>query len=141
MKEFWIKNKVFILGLLSAIAVAITPFTQTAEQSEEVKWTAVGYAVLTAVLSYLARNWRGQGLSILGFVGNAAGVAATLLLKGGDLNNQTFIIQLLLQSLLTGIAAAGADPKSRGYEKTEIIQEAKKQGEEIQPADLTSKPK
>lgn len=141
MKEFWNKNKVFILGLLSAIAVAITPFVQDADQSDAVKWSTVGFAVLMAILAYLAKSWRGQGLSILGIVGNIAGVATTLLTQGTQVNSKTFYLQLILQTFLAILAAAAPDPKSRGYEQTDTIKDAKREGEAIQPASLTAKPK
>ncbi|HTE32718.1 MAG TPA: hypothetical protein VK666_20195 [Chryseolinea sp.] len=134
---FWQKNKVFLLGLLAAFAAGITPFVQTASTSEQVKWTTVGFAAGLAILSYLAKEWRGQGLSIVGILGNAAGVITTLLSTGGHIDP----VQLVLQLLLSVIAAAGADPKSRGYEQSTVIKEAKKEGEEIQPASLTAKPK
>jgi membrane protein implicated in regulation of membrane protease activity len=134
MTNFWNKNKVFILGLLGAIALAIEPFTTNV--NEEVKWRLVGFAVLIAVLSYLAKEWRGQGLSIVGILGNVSAVFITVYNTGHFTWNQ-FILQLILAI----ITAAGADPKSRGYENTQIIKEAKKEGEQIVPAKLTTKPK
>lgn len=134
MKSFWLKNKVFILGLLSAIALAIQPFASNTQ--EEVKWKVVAFAVLIATLSYFAKEWRGQGLSIVGILGNVSAVFVTVANTGNFSWNQ-FILQLIL-AILT---AAGADPKSRGYENTPIIKEAKKEGEQLNPAQLTTKPK
>jgi membrane protein implicated in regulation of membrane protease activity len=134
IKTFWDKNKVFILGLLGAIALAIEPFA--ANTSDDVKWKVVGFAVLVAVLSYFAKEWRGQGLSIIGILGNTSAVFVTVWNTGHFTWNQ-FILQLIL-AILT---AAGADPKSRGYEKAEVIKEAKKEGEQINPAQLTTKSK
>jgi membrane protein implicated in regulation of membrane protease activity len=134
MKQFWYKNKVFILGLLGSIALAIEPFA--ANTSDDVKWKVVGFAALVAVLSYFAKEWRGQGLSIVGILGNVSAVFVTVWNTGNFSWNQ-FILQLILAI----ITAAGADPKSRGYENAEVIKEAKKEGEVINPAQLTSKPK
>lgn len=131
---FWNKNKVFILGLLGAIALAIEPFA--ANTTEDVKWKVVGFAALIAVLSYFAKEWRGQGLSIVGILGNVSAVFITVYNTGHFTWNQ-FILQLILAI----ITAAGADPKSRGYENTQVIKEAKKEGEQINPAQLTTKPK
>lgn len=134
LKEFWVKNKVFILGLLGSIALSIEPFA--ANSSDDVKWKVVGFSVAVAALSFFAKEWRGQGLSIIGIIGNISAVFVTVWNTGHFTWNQ-FILQLIL-AILT---AAGADPKSRGYENTEVIKEAKKEGEAINPAQLTSKPK
>lgn len=131
---FWNKNKVFILGLLGAIALAIEPFA--ANTSEDVKWKVVGFAVGVAILSFFAKEWRGQGMSIVGIIGNVSAVFVTVWNTGNFTWNQ-FILQLILAI----ITAAGADPKSRGYENSEVIQTAKKEGELINPAQLTTKPK
>lgn len=141
MKEFWSKNKVFVLGLLSALAVAITPFVQNADQSEEVRWSTVGFAVLMAILAYLAKSWRGQGLSILGIVGNIAGVATTLLTQGTDVSSKNFYLQLILQTFLAILAAAAPDPKNRLYEQQPAIKDAKMQADAEKSAPLTAKPK
>lgn len=133
-KTFWDKNKVFILGLLASIAVVLQQFV--GQPDSDVKWKAVGFAVMMAILSYLARNWRGQGISIIGIIGNLAGVFVTIHETG-----QFSWIQFILQGSIAIIAAAGADPKSRGYENTPVIKDAKKEGETIQPASLTAKPK
>lgn len=134
IKTYWDRNKVFILGLLGSIALAIEPFAANA--SDDVKWKVVGFSALVAVLSYFAKEWRGQGLSIVGILGNTSAVFVTVWNTGHFTWNQ-FILQLIL-AILT---AAGADPKSRGYEKAEVIKEAKREGEAINPAQLTTKPK
>lgn len=134
LKTFWNRNKVFILGLLGAIALAIEPFA--ANSSEDVKWKVIGFAVLVAALSYFAKEWRGQGLSIVGILGNVSGVFVTVWNTGHFTWNQ-----FILQMILAIITAAAPDPKSRGYENTPVIKEAKKEGEQISPAKLTSKPK
>lgn len=139
--NFWNKNKVFILGLLSALAVAITPFVQDANQSEEVKWSTVGFAALMAILAYLAKSWRGQGLSILGIVGNIAAVATTLLTQGTQVNSKNFYLQLILQTFLAILAAAAPDPKNRGYEQQPAIKDAKLQADAEKPAPLTTNAK
>lgn len=133
-QSLWDKNKVFILGLLASIAVTLQQFV--GQPDDDVKWKAVGFAVMMTVLSFLARNWRGQGLSIVGIIGNLAGVFVTIQETG-----QFSWIQFILQGSIAIIAAAGSDPKSRGYENTEVIKEAKKEGEAIRPAALTAKPK
>lgn len=134
LKSFWNKNKVFILGLLGAIALGIEPFAANA--ADDVKWKVVGFSVAIAALSFFAKEWRGQGLSIIGIIGNMSAVFVTVWNTGHFTWNQ-FILQLIL-AILT---AAGADPKSRGYESSQVIKDAKKEGEVINPAQMTHKPK
>lgn len=131
-KNFWNKNKVLILGVLSAIAIALQPIIA----GKSITWPTVGIAAGLAVLSFFAKEWRGQGMSILGIVGIAAQVIHTQISEG------TFSWQRAAVSIFVAIVFAVApDPKSRGYENTAIIKEAKKQGEAINPAQLTAKPK
>lgn len=132
MKSFWNSNKVFILGLLGAIAVSVQEFAT----QPEVDWKVVGFAALMAVLSYFAKEWRGQGVSITGIVGTLAATFLTVHQTG----NFTWL-QFTTSAILAVLAAAGADPKSRGYEASHNIVEAKKEGEVINPAALTTKPK
>ncbi len=132
--SFWNKNKVFILGLIGAVTLAIQPFATNT--SEEVKWKLIGFAALVATTSYFARNWRGQGVSVLNVLGQVAG-AMTVVLQSGNWRWDQMILQIMI-----GIGLfAMPDPKSRGYEHSELIKEAKKEGEQILPAQLTSKAK
>lgn len=134
MKQtFWDKNKVFILGLIASLAAVLQPLLTQAP--EDVTYKVLGYALASGILAYLAKEWRGQGLSILGIVGNLAGVVATLMSTGN-----ISIPQLITQFLIALAMAAGADPKSRGYENSSTIVEAKKEGEAIVSAKLTTKP-
>jgi hypothetical protein len=130
MKQFWDKNKVFILGALGAIALALEPFINKTD--DELKWKMVGFAALMAVLSYLAKEWRGQATSIIGILGNLAGVFVTVQQTGKFTWNQ-----FILQGIVAIIAAVSADAKSRGYENTAVIKAAKVEGEKINPAPLT----
>lgn len=131
-QNFWDKNKVFLLGLLSAIAIALQPIIA----GQPISWPAIGMAAGLAVLSYLAKEWRGQGMSLLGILGVAAEAVLT------QINSGTFSWDKAALSIFVAIAFAVApDPKSRGYENTTVIKDAKKQGEVINPAQLTAKPK
>lgn len=131
MKKWFAEHKVFILGGLSAIAVVLQQFL-----GKDVHWKVLLFAAMMAALAYLAKEWRGQGLSIVGIVGNLAGVFVTIHQTG----NFTWS-QFAIQAIVAIISTAVPDPKSRGYEKTDIITTAKKEGEEINPASLTAKPK
>ena len=128
MKDFFMKHKVLILGLLGAVALVLQEFISQPSPN----WKVIGFAVLMGALSYLAREWRGQGMSILGIVGNLAGVFVTIQQTG----NFTWS-QFAVQAILAILATAAPQPKSVGYEKTDTIQQAKVEGETIKPAKLT----
>jgi hypothetical protein len=130
--SFWNHNKVFILGLIGAIAVSVQEFAT----QPVVDYKVLGFAALMAVLSYFAKEWRGQGLSITGIVGTLAATFMTVYQTGSF----TWL-QFTTSAVLAVLAASGADPKSRGYEATQTISNAKAQGEAINPASLTTKPK
>lgn len=129
--EFWKKNQVFLLGLIAAICVSLQEFIS----QPTIDWKVIGFAVLLTGLSYLAKEWRGQGLSTVGIVGNLAGVFVTVYQSGNFTWNQ-----FMLQAIIAIMAAAAPDPKSRGYEASEVIKDAKREGEAINPAILTKKP-
>lgn len=130
-QNFFQKNKVFILGLLASISLILQEFIG----QPEVDLKVIGFAVGMATLAFLAKEWRGQGLSIIGIVGNLAGAFITV----HETGNFSWL-QFVLTGTVAIIAASAPDPKSRGYEHTETITQAKKQGEKIQPAALTNKP-
>lgn len=131
MKQFLDKHKVFILGLLGSVALALQPFINNA--SDEIKWKSVGFAALMAVLSYLAKEWRGQAISIVGIIGNLAGVYVTIQQTGAF-----SWTQFIMQGLVAIIAAVTADAKSRGYEQATVIKQAKIEGEVSNPSSLTN---
>ena len=68
IKTFLGSNKVFILGLLAALAVTLQQFIG----EPAVDWKSVGLAGGMAILSFIANQWRGQGLTITGIVGTLA---------------------------------------------------------------------
>lgn len=132
MKQFIQNNKVFILGLLASAAVTLQEFVS----QPDVNYRVVGFAIIMSILSYLAKEWRGQGLSITGIVGNLAAVFITVHQTG-----EFTWMQFALQSIIAIIAASTPDPKSVGYERTIVIKQAKHIGEKLNPALLTKKPK
>lgn len=137
MEQNWFqKNKVLLLGWLTALSVALTPFVQQGDPGQLVKWASVGFASVVATLSYFGNAWRGQGMTIMGLVGNGAAVAASLLLQGSHVNPGQFILQLCIQTLIAISMTSQPDPKSKGYEQTNIIKQAKEEGK-----DLATKPK
>lgn len=121
MKEFFIKNKVLIIGLLSAIALPVYDLIQKGETSTKV----IAMAASVAITSYLARNLRGQWATISGIVGT---VLATYITQ--DQSGQPISwAQLILQGVILFLSASSSPAKSVGYEQTPVIKEAKKEGE------------
>lgn len=129
MKKFWDDNKVLIIGLFSALLIALQEFALQAV----IDWKVVGLAVGIAGISFIAKNWRGQSSSIIGILGNAAFAFITVY-DTGSFSWAQFAIQL---TLTFGFAAL-PDPKSRGYEQTDTIRQAKVEGEQIKPAAMTN---
>lgn len=116
MLEFFEKNKVFFLGLLAAIAVAIKAFVG----QPEIQWKAVIFAVLMAVLSFIANEWRGQGVTILGIVGTLAYTFVQLNQTG----NFTWS-QFILMSIAAILSAVAPPAKPLTYEHDPTIEKAK----------------
>lgn len=116
--SFFNANKVFILGLLSAIAVVLQQFLGTSA----IDWLAVGYAVGIAILSFIANQWRGQGMTILGIIGTLAYVFSQNIAIGVPLNWGN----ILMLSLTAILSALAPPPKNTSYEKSTVIEQAKK---------------
>jgi hypothetical protein len=130
-KTLWDKHKVFILSLLAAVATALTPLT--VQMDSEVTYKMIGFAAFQAGLGFIAQKWRGQGLTMFGIIGNTAGVISQAL-EYGEIRTPI----LALQVFIAIITAVSSDPKSRGYEKSDVITQAKIEGEMNIPAPLTS---
>ena len=118
IKNFFTKNKVLLLGLLSAIAVAIKGFTA----GPEIQWKAVGFAALMAALSYIANQWRGQGVTALGIMGTLAYTFVQLNQSGTFTWNQ-----FILMSIAAILAAVAPPPKPVTYEENPMIEKAKEE--------------
>lgn len=120
MKNFFEKNKVFLVGLLSAVAMVLQQFT-TADPD----YKAIALACGLAVLSFVANAWRGQGVTILGIIGIAAGVFVNSYQAGQHLS-WTAMIGSFVAALL---AAVAPPPKLATYEKDPNIEAAKEKPE------------
>ncbi len=131
MEQFWSKNKVFITGLIAAIIAVLTPFIER----NEINWKVTGYAVAMAALAYIANQWRGQYVTITGVIGTLAAATYAAMSTG------VFTWSQFMLYLVVAIGTAVAPPpKSRGYEKSAVIEKAKAQGEVIKPTNLEPKP-
>ena len=116
---FLLKYKVFLLGLLGAIGVSFQELLTTTAGTVDLK--VYGFAILMAVLSYFASQWRGQGITALGILGTLSGVFVATQQTGGFTWTQ-FII-LSIAALLSAVAPP-AKPVS--YETNKTIVDAKK---------------
>jgi hypothetical protein len=70
MKEFIIKNRVLVSGIISALLLALQQFIGI----EKIDYKVVAYAGLMAVISVLANTWKLKGLTIAGIIGTLAKV-------------------------------------------------------------------
>jgi uncharacterized membrane protein YhhN len=124
MKQFFSKNKVLLFGLLSAVIIPLHELYAHGQVSIKV---AV-FAVFTAGLTWAARNLRGQWATIAGLLGTAVSTYITM-----DQNGSISWPQLILQFVIAVLAAVAPPAKSLGYEKSDVIESAKLQGEKIEP--------
>ena len=131
MKAFLMKHKVVILGMLAAVALAISEMVKGGEASVKV----LVFSGLIAAASWIARNLRGQFATITGLIGNSLAAYLTMQETGS-----VSYAQLVLQLIISVLAALSAPAKSSGYEKTEVIKDAKKEGEAIQPTHIVPNP-
>lgn len=125
MNTFFGKYKVLIIGLLSAIALPVYDLIQHGETSTKV----IVMAAAAALTAYLSRNLRGQAGTIAAIVGTMLATYVTQDQTGQPIS----WAQIFLQGVILYLGAASAPPKSRGYEHSDIIMEAKKEGEAIVP--------
>ena len=116
IKTFLGSNKVFILGLLAALAVTLQQFIG----EPAVDWKSVGLAGGMAILSFIANQWRGQGLTITGIVGT---LAYTFISNWGG--GQIDWSQLILISVVAILGAVAPPAKSVDYENSDTIVKAK----------------
>jgi hypothetical protein len=87
------------------------------------------YAGFLAALSFLAKNLRGQWATISGIVATALSTYVT--------QEQSGAIswpQIILQAVIAFLAVVAPPAKSRGYEHTQTIQNAKAAGETTHPS-------
>lgn len=122
MSTFFNTYKVIIFGCLSAIILALKELVGTGAADTKV----LVFAAAIAALSFLANNLRGQVATILGLVLTSLATYMTAEASG------TVSWAQIILSLLAAIMAVFIPPaKSVGYERTQVIEQAKKQGEAI----------
>lgn len=128
--NFWSENKVLILGLAGAVLMVVQQLTKGVDN---IDWKVVSLAAGVAAAGYVGKNWRGQTNSIIGIVGNVGWSIYEVYTSG----HFTWV-QVAIQFGTLYLTLSAPDAKSRGYEHSELIVAAKKEGEIIQPAALTS---
>lgn len=112
MKQFFIKHKVFILGLLGAILLAGQQFTGTTP----LDYKGLIFAVILAILSYLAKNLRGQVATIIGIIFSVF-LQFTEMYGAGTVHWEQLILQLAI--LIGGVFAPPAKPLEYEQKKSE----------------------
>lgn len=130
-KAWFDANKVFIAGMVSAVTIAAVTLSQ--DVSQEMTYKALGLAAFTAAVGYFAKNARGQAASIVGQFGGLF-IAIYSLVQTHNISDPQLVVQLLI--LVNSWFMP--DPKSRAYENTATIRQAKVEAEAILPAPLTS---
>lgn len=133
LKQSWfMENKVLIIGLVSAIALPAYDLIKSGETSLRM----ILFAVFVGATGFLARNLRGQSATIAGILGTVLATFAAEIQTGRTIPWG----QLAMQVLILYLAATSAPPKSKGYEQTDVIKEAKREGEAMQPSPAAVKP-
>ena len=125
MSEFLNKYKVIIFGCLSAIALTVSELFKTGETNVKV----LVFAGIVVALSFLANNLRGQIATIIGLVGTAVVTYVTM----QTLGTITWA-QIIIEFIVALLAVFTPPAKSRGYESSYAIQQAKVEGENKQPS-------
>jgi len=106
ISDFFAAHKVFILGGLAAVGLALQEFLT----STTIDWKVIGFAGVIALLSYLAKNLTGVAASLLGI---ATGVITTVstIATGGHVSWNQLILSTLVA--LIGVVAGPATAKPK----------------------------
>lgn len=128
--NFWNNNKVLIIGLLSAVALALNEIFVKGDYNTK----ALVFAAFIAALSFLANNLRGQWATIAGILGTTIATYVTM-----DQTGNVSWPQLIMQAVIALLAVVAPPAKSRGYEHTVTIEGARYQGERKVPTAIGKK--
>jgi Na+-transporting methylmalonyl-CoA/oxaloacetate decarboxylase beta subunit len=105
IQSFIYANKVVISGALSSIILIL----QQAMGQGPVSFKAIGFAVFLAVLSVIAKEWKGKGFTILGIIGTMAGITQTIYETGTFTWNE-FILSVLFALAMAAVQYIGTIP-------------------------------
>lgn len=118
IENFFVKYRVFLAGLAGSIALAVNQYLSTSGHSDDLK--VYLYAIVMAGLSYIATQWRGQGMTITGVVGTLSYVFVNMH------NSGTFTwTQFMLSAFVALLAMVAPPPKPLSYEHSPVIVDAK----------------
>src|ERR1700749_2617289 len=100
IEAFLSGSKVFILGSLAAAGVVLQQYVT----QPTVDYKVLGFAVLIAILSYLAKNLKGSVASLLGVVSSAV-LTISQVAVGGSVSWTQLILSTVIA--LIGIITTG----------------------------------
>lgn len=123
MKNWFNKYKVLIVGLLISLFQPINDIIQTGSMPSA---HVLVIAAIGGVISWMALNLRGQWVSIAGILQLAMNKYISM-----DSGNQINWGMIIFQVIIALLALVAPPAKSRGYEHTETIVEAKEEGKQI----------
>lgn len=121
-------NKVLIFGVLTAIAMNVEQYFSSTSGS--ISWPVISLSSGVVIVSFLAKNLRGQWITILGSVQTLL----TVILNDIDTHTpivwRTAIITFVV-AILAAVAPAG---KSLSYEQSAPVEAAKAEAKAIDAA-------
>ncbi len=132
--SFWSKWRVFVIGATTSAVFALQELLSKPQEDQQVQ--VYLFAAFMAILSYVASQWRGQGVTITGVIGAIAYSFVTLYQTG----NFTWG-QFALSVLVAILAAVSPPPKPVTYETNKQIVDAKEVPPIEQVVDNTTLPK
>lgn len=100
ISTWFASHKVFILGALGAAAVALQQFLG----NTTIDYKALGFAVAVAIISYFAKNLKGQASSIVALLGTILSTIATTA-TGTKISWEQIAIQAVVA--LIGVLSTG----------------------------------
>jgi uncharacterized membrane protein len=122
---FW-KNKLFWTGLLGAVLLAV----QQIFMEPEIDWKKMALAGVVAIAGYVSTTLRGQNTTFAILLANVIGTVVTVYAEGNYSMDWKILFGQLI-SIILGVISP--DPKPVGYERTDVIRNAKIQGQIVTP--------
>ncbi len=119
MKQWIEKNKVLLIGFLMAVAMPLYELFKDGSVSLKI----AAFTFFTAGLAWAANNLRGQWASIAGILGVSLATFITMQSTGTISWGQ-----LVLQFVINILAVLSGPAKFIGYEKSDLIAQAKQDG-------------
>ncbi len=128
------KWRVFVIGAVTSAVFALQELLSKTQEEQSVKVYIL--AAIMAILSYIASQWRGQGVTITGVIGTLAYSFVTMQQTGSFTWGQ-----FALSALIAVLATVSPPPKPVTYETNKQIVDAKEVPPIEQVPDNTTLPK